>query len=64
MCVSTVVFGRMGAVITNGCTGEQRVEATFASGQIPCAVLQPGQAVTQWVWPGAPFNQFLGLVRC
>ncbi|MGW4234948.1 hypothetical protein ACWEF9_37740 [Streptomyces sp. NPDC004980] len=54
----------MGAVITNGCTGEQRVEATFASGQIPCAVLQPGQAVTQWVWPGAPFNQFLGLVRC
>ncbi|MGW1292158.1 hypothetical protein [Streptomyces sp. NPDC002533] len=72
-CVRTSVipevFGAMGVVITNDCGDVQRVKPTFAvaypSGPQPeCHVLEPGQEATQWVRPGAPFNQFLGLVGC
>ncbi|MGW0335848.1 hypothetical protein ACWD0J_28970 [Streptomyces sp. NPDC003011] len=73
-CVGTdvipEVFGFMGVTITNNCADEQRVKATFAvvysSGPQPqCHVLQPGQAVNQWVKPSGLFiNEFLGLVPC
>ncbi|MFD4237748.1 hypothetical protein [Streptomyces sp. NPDC058542] len=72
-CVKTVVipevFGHMGVEITNDCGNAQRVKATFQvtspSGPQPeCHALQPGQEVTQWVKPAAPFNTFLGLVSC
>ncbi|MYT82623.1 hypothetical protein GTY69_34105 [Streptomyces sp. SID8364] len=72
-CVTAVVipevFGHMGVEITHACGAPQRVRATFQvtspSGPQPaCHVLQPGQEVTQWVKPAAPFNAFLGLVDC
>ncbi|WGP12958.1 hypothetical protein [Streptomyces sp. SH5] len=71
-CVTTIVmpevFGSMGVAITNNCESVQRVKPTFQSvidsSQIRCDTLQPGQEVTQWVRPAAPFNKFLGLVSC